>query len=961
VTPAGRGDDLDITRLGTGAASPADAPQAPRAPGSRLVPATPIVPRAPLTPIAPRSPISGNAPTMAASSFSSGSGGRRLSGPEAIDHGRFAPGMIVAGRYRMIGRLGSGGMGEVYRADDLKLGQPVALKFLPEAVDKDPARLTQLHSEVRIARQISHPHVCRVYDIDEYEGHTFLSMEYVDGEDLASLLRRVGRLAQHRAIELARQICAGLAAAHDRGVVHRDLKPANIMLDGEGQIRITDFGLAGAIGDSPRAGTPAYMAPEQLAGQPVTPRSDLYALGLVLYELFTGQRALNARNLAELIARREEVEITPPTAIVHDLDPAIERVIMRCLERDPARRPATALAVAAALPGGDPLAAALAAGTTLSPEAVAAAGEESAWALRPALASLAFVLAGLVALVLMGDRVLITGYVPLDAPAAVMVDRAEQIRQKLGYREPFADRASGLSVDLEAARFLVNHVAPAERAAALARTRPSTLQLWYRTSPRALMPSAPVPGAVMDDPPLTVSGMTTTVVDGKGRLVSFDAVPPQREPGPDATTASTPSQTQTQPPPQRQGPTPPSTQTQTESPQPAMMPEWNVLFEAADLPRDRFRSVAPRWTPPAYADTRAAWEGTLADSPDTTLRLEAAGYRGRVTSFAIIGPATTPDRMAVLVPTFSQRWVSMLGGFFILAIMCGAAAVSRHNLRNGRGDKRGALRIAVIMLVVDLARRVLLGAHLALVDFSIGFVLGNLAFSIFLAAGTWGLYMALEPFVRRYWPDSLVSWTRLLGGKLRDPRIGKDVLLGTVAGILMTLASWGHNLLPMLAGQPPLAPGWPALRYLEGVNEAIATADRLAVVGIFNGMAVIFVVVLLRVLVRRVWLAAILAIALFSINAIAAVISLQSPWLEAVGPLVVTSLMVFSAIRQGMLATLVAFLVIFLLEAAPLTADPAKWYFSTGVAITLIVAALALAAFSWARAGEPLFGRPLLD
>ena len=172
--------------------------------------------------------------------------------------------MLLDSRYRIIERAGKGGMGEVYRADDLKLGQPVALKFLPEAVDRDPARLTQLHAEVRMARQVSHPNVCRVYDVDEIEGHTFLSMEYVDGEDLASLLRRIGRFPQDRAIELARQICAGLAAAHDRGVVHRDLKPANIMLDGGGRIRITDFGLAGTSGESLRAGTPAYMAPSRL-------------------------------------------------------------------------------------------------------------------------------------------------------------------------------------------------------------------------------------------------------------------------------------------------------------------------------------------------------------------------------------------------------------------------------------------------------------------------------------------------------------------------------------------------------------------------------------------------------------------------------------------------------------------------------------------------------------------------
>src|SRR6187200_1435164 len=321
-----------------------------------------------------------------------------LTSTEAIDHGRFAPGSIFDERYRIIGRLGKGGMGEVYRADDLKLAQPVALKFLSEDVDSDPARLTQLHTEVRMARQVSHPNVCRVYDAGEYEGHTFLSMEYVDGEDLASLIRRIGRFPQDKAVELARQICAGLAAAHDRGVVHRDLKPANIMLDGSGRIRIADFGLAGAAGETVRAGTPAYMAPEQLAGGEVTPRSDIYALGLVLYELFTGRRALDAATMAELIAKREQADITLPTDIVRDLDAGIERVIMRCLEPEPARRPASALAVAAALPGGDPLAAALAAGETPSPEMVAAAGEGTGLSRRAAIPAFAAVLLGIAAL-----------------------------------------------------------------------------------------------------------------------------------------------------------------------------------------------------------------------------------------------------------------------------------------------------------------------------------------------------------------------------------------------------------------------------------------------------------------------------------------------------------------------------------------------------------------------------------
>src|SRR5436305_2346057 len=200
---------------------------------------------------------SGSAPTSTITS-SSGTG-----------WGRFAPGILLANRFRIVAPLGRGGMGEVYRADDLKLGQTVALKFLPDDLMHDPGRLAQFHNEVRVARTISHRNVCRTYDIGDADGRPFLTMEYVDGEDLASLLRRIGRFPQDKAVEVARQICAGLAAAHERGVLHRDLKPANVMIDGEGHVRITDFGLAalaGSIGDV-CAGTPAYMAPEQLSGR----------------------------------------------------------------------------------------------------------------------------------------------------------------------------------------------------------------------------------------------------------------------------------------------------------------------------------------------------------------------------------------------------------------------------------------------------------------------------------------------------------------------------------------------------------------------------------------------------------------------------------------------------------------------------------------------------------------------
>src|SRR2546430_867758 len=173
---------------------------------------------------------------------------RTPSSSGSLDEGRFLPGTLLVGRYRVVALLGRGGMGEVYRANDLRLGQPVALKFLPEETAKNEAALARFYNEVRIARQVSHPNVCRVYDLGDVEGQPYLSMEYVDGEDLGSLLRRIGRLPEVKALEIARKLCAGLAAAHDRGVLHRDLKPSNIMLDGRGNVLITDFGLA-AVAD----------------------------------------------------------------------------------------------------------------------------------------------------------------------------------------------------------------------------------------------------------------------------------------------------------------------------------------------------------------------------------------------------------------------------------------------------------------------------------------------------------------------------------------------------------------------------------------------------------------------------------------------------------------------------------------------------------------------------------------
>src|SRR5882762_7609175 len=358
----------------------------------------------------------------------------------SIDDARFVAGQILAERYRIVGLLGKGGMGEVYRADDLKLGQPVALKFLPEHLLSDGAALARFHREVRVARQVSHRNVCRVYDIGEIDGRHFLSMEFIKGEELSSLLRRIGRLPGDKAIQIARQICAGLAVAHDVGVLHRNLKPSNVMIDEHGNARILDFGLAGLVeefgDDEMRAGTPAYMSPEQIEGQEQTVRSDVYSLGLVLYELFTGQRAFEASSLNDMIKlRRSDTAPTTPTSIVKDLDPGVEKVIDRCIQKDPSLRPASALQVAAALPGGDPIAAALAAGETPSPEMVAAAPTEGA--LKPWIAAglFAVFLGGLALCCWLTKYSAVYRATPLNQSPEVLRAHARDIIRKLGYSE----------------------------------------------------------------------------------------------------------------------------------------------------------------------------------------------------------------------------------------------------------------------------------------------------------------------------------------------------------------------------------------------------------------------------------------------------------------------------------------------------------------------------------------------
>ncbi|HXY39133.1 MAG TPA: protein kinase, partial [Vicinamibacteria bacterium] len=525
---------------------------------------------------------------------------------------RFVPGTVLAGRYRIVGLLGRGGMGEVYRADDLRLDQPVALKFLPHGTASDEERLARFYREVRLARQVSHPAVCRVYDVAEADGHLFLSMELVDGENLASLMRRIGRLPPDKAVDIARQICAGLAAAHQKGVLHRDLKPANVMLDGQGKVRITDFGLAvlaeSLSGEDVRSGTPSYMSPEQLQGREVSVRSDVYGLGLLLYELFTGHRAFGGRSAGEARRQREERPLEP-SSLVPGLEPAVERAILACLEKEPRRRPSSALVVLGLLTGSDLLEAAIQAGETPSPELVAAAGEREG--LRPAVAwgLLGFVLAGIVAMPLVAPFFQLLPRLPIEKSPAVLEDRAREFLRSVGLTAAPADDAWGLGVDYGFIGYVREKDASVGRWRALEQGTPPVLQFWYRQSPRPIVSWLPGGSVYWTKPGADVTDMAGITYDMSGRLLRFYAIPPQLE---------------SEPP-----PSPPA-------------PDWSRLFAEARLDPGAFQKVSPKWTPLFHTDARAAWEGACAERKDLIVRVEAAAYRGRPVWFEVITPWTMP-------------------------------------------------------------------------------------------------------------------------------------------------------------------------------------------------------------------------------------------------------------------------------------------------------------------------------
>jgi hypothetical protein len=413
--------------------------------------------------------------------------------------------------------------------------------------------------------------------------------------------------------------------------------------------------------------------------------------------------------------------------------------------------------------------------------------------------------------------------------------------------------------------------------------------------------------------------MIGLALDPQGRLVQLDAVPPQLE----------------------------------EKPESFRAPDWPALFGAAGLDTARFASAEPQWLSLAGFDARAAWTGTYAQAPELPLRVEAASWRGRPVFFRVIGPWSRPGRMKPSEFPFGN---SIGGVSLILEVCLAAVLLAWRNFRAGRGDLRGASRLAAFVFGVEMLKWLCTAHHVSTV-IEVELFLAGVSWAAFVAGFVWTFYLALEPYVRRRWPQSMITWSRVLGGEFRDPLVGGHLLAGVALAVGLSLCVLLRDLALQNYGSYQLASYSAMLNPLMGARQiAVATLSHL-IVGIGLGLGVVLLIFLLRVVLRRQWLMAAVFIALVvGGNALSG-----HPAIGALHGALVASVLLVGLLRFGVLPLVVLFLVGDFVFSSPLTTDLSAWYSGSTVFPVAIILALTAYAFHTAVAGRPLFKAGFLE
>jgi tRNA A-37 threonylcarbamoyl transferase component Bud32 len=820
------------------------------------------------------------------------------------------------GPYEILGSLGSGGMGAVYRARDERLDRDVAIKVLRHGLLTGESARKRFRTEALALAKLSHPHVAVIHDVGEQGGIDYLVMECVAGQSLAEKTK-TGPLPEKEVVSVGMQIADALAEAHAHGLVHCDLKPANVMVTPKAQVKVLDFGLAKLLQTFPdsaptqsftetrsMAGTLPYMSPEQVRGEALDARTDLFSFGVLLYEMATGVlpfRGNTAGVIADAILNRTAVA---PVRLNPNVSPKLEELIYRALEKNPDLRYQHAADMRAELQRLE-RDSALVSRETPSVEAVADSGAVEGLRVPIAAACLTAVVVGLVALCFLRQHFDIVNQVPMENSSEVLAASARQIAKTLGYTERPLDTSFGWDYDVAYLRYLGNQRNPSMSRAHLASNRPPAAFFWYRESSHYLIVAQPFGSVTRFNPPEFDTGMLDAVMDSEGRLLELNA---QRS----AETSDRAS---------------------------APPPEWNRLFAAAGLDADHLVATEPILTPPVAWDVRAAWTGSWDNSFKEALRVEAAAYRGRPVFFRLVGPWTHPSQASNVITGHLSVQMFVL---FAIVLPTGAAFLAWRNAGAGRGDKEGAFRLAGFVFLWVLGAALLSNHHVpTTAEFSILFSAAEAA--LIMGVIAWLLYMAFEPQVRKRQPATLVSWSRLLSGRLRDPVVGGDLLVGVALGTAAMCVTGTILNMPFVTGLAP--------QLMPNTGAFFSLWSQQAVFAVLGGLGYMFLLNLLALMLRREWLA-VTAFVLATTMILAPGYGVRSP--IAIARLIFLLLLVWYVLTRFGVLTAVAFIYVHnVVSSFPVTINQTAWYAHVTVFAMASVLLVAVYGFHTTLARRP--------
>ena len=452
------------------------------------------------------------------------------------------------------------------------------------------------------------------------------------------------------------------------------------------------------------------------------------------------------------------------------------------------------------------------------------------------------------------------------------------------------------------------------------------------------------PGIVTrNDPPTVLSGMINVELDPQGRLTYFQAIPSQKVPQ-----QNEPPQNGLQKKEEQQNG---ATGASVASTAPY---DWNILFNAAGLDPSKLQPAQPVWNSLADSDTRAAWTGTW---PGTTrpLRAEAASFQGKPVFFSLTGSWTKPDRMKTTEKDSIGKIILHIFGLLLLcSLLLGSGLLARRNYLRGRGDREGSLCLALVMFALEIGL-FFFRSHFTTIGDFLGLSIIATATALFIGGVTWMLYMAVEPWVRRHWPQAIISWSRLLSGQGRDSLVGRDILFGVLLGVLWLLVFQIRSTPEMRMGAAPYLFSTEALM---GGREALGAWLKQVPDSIQGTLIFFFVLFGLRVLLRKEWIAAIVFIAIFALPR-----ALPNTYMAVELPtqIIVYAIAVLIVLRFGFVSLACAIFTVDLVANIPFSADFSNWYMTTSILALLSVVALAGWGFYHSLGGEPLWQRETDD